>query len=208
MDLGDPNYMAIDTSFSIAFCVLYSQLVDLKDQYPHEFPTYNIIANDVLTTVDKVHAEGFLKKQISLNLENFVLRSEEVVAGLKRYIRHGKKIFILTNSEYYYTKLLLDFAITPFLAKGETWQDLFEYIITLSAKPRFFYDKLKFLWVNQANESMTNVMGKIKPGIYQGGNATQFTDDLALKGDEILYIGDHIYGDILRLKKIVIGERL
>ena len=29
----------------------------------------------------------------------------------------------------------------------------------------------------------------------------QFTDDFNLEGDEILYIGDHIYGDILRLKK-------
>ena len=29
----------------------------------------------------------------------------------------------------------------------------------------------------------------------------KFTDDLQLNGDEILYIGDHIYGDILRLKK-------
>lgn len=38
-------------------------------------------------------------------------------------------------------------------------------------------------------------------GVYQGGNAFQFTDDLNLEGDEILYIGDHIYGDILRLKK-------
>jgi hypothetical protein len=48
---------------------------------------------------------------------------------------------------------------------------------------------------------MTNLPGKIIPGIYQGGNAKQFTDDLQLNGDEILYIGDHIYGDVLRLKK-------
>ena len=43
--------------------------------------------------------------------------------------------------------------------------------------------------------------GKVTSGFYQGGNATQFTRDLNLLGDEILYIGDHIYGDILRLKK-------
>lgn len=48
---------------------------------------------------------------------------------------------------------------------------------------------------------MTNTTGLITHGIYQGGNARKFTDDLKLNGDEILYIGDHIYGDILRLKK-------
>ena len=39
------------------------------------------------------------------------------------------------------------------------------------------------------------------PGVYQGGNAKKFTENLNIRGDEILYIGDHIYGDILRLKK-------
>lgn len=48
---------------------------------------------------------------------------------------------------------------------------------------------------------MTNTMGAIVPGVYQGGNAKKFTEDLNIRGDEILYIGDHIYGDILRLKK-------
>ena len=201
VDLGDPNYMAIDTSFSIAFCVLYSQLVDLKDKFPHDLPSYHMIALDVLSGVDKVHADGSLKLYISQHLDNFVIKEHSVVDGLKRFIHHGKKIFILTNSEYYYTKLLLDYAINPFLKDGETWQDLFEYTITLASKPRFFYDKLRFLNINPNTGCMTNITGPITPGIYQGGNATQFTDDLALVGDEILYIGDHIYGDILRLKK-------
>lgn len=201
VDLSDPNYMAIDTSFSIAFCVLYSQLIDLKDEFPNDLPAYTTIALDVLSSVDKVHADGSLKQYISQHLDQFVVKEEAVVEGLKQFIRHGKKIFILTNSEYFYTKILLDYAINPFLDKGESWQDLFEYTITLANKPRFFYDKLRFLKINSKTGCMTNITGNITPGIYQGGHATKFTDDLALNGDEILYIGDHIYGDILRLKK-------
>ena len=201
VDLGDPNYMAIDTSFSIAFCVLYSQLVDLKDASPHLFPSYNIMALDVLGAVDQVHADGRLKKQISEHLDHYVIRDKSIVDALKRCIQHGKKVFILTNSEYYYTNLLLNHAINPFLDANETWQDLFRFVITLANKPRFFYDNLKFLRVNPDNGTMTNTLGNIQPGVYQGGNAKKFTDDLQLNGDEILYIGDHIYGDILRLKK-------
>ena len=200
VDLGDPNYMAIDTSFSIAFCVLYAQLVDLKEESPQEFPNYSIIAADVLGAVDRVHADGSLKKQISDDLDHYVIREKAVVDGLKRCADYGKKIFVLTNSDYHYTHLLLDYAINPFLEEGETWKDLFEYVITLSNKPRFFYDNLKFLHVNE-DGSMTNTSGSMTPGTYQGGNAKKFTDDLHLNGDEILYIGDHIYGDILRLKK-------
>ena len=201
VDLGAPNYMAIDTSFSIAFCVLYGQLVDLKDTSPNDFPSYDIMALDVLNAVDTVHANGSLKGQISQNLSHYVIQEQAVVDGLQQYIRHKKKIFILTNSEYSYTQLLLDYAINPFLKPGQTWRDLFEYVITLANKPRFFYDNLKFLRINPDTGTMTNTFGSIKPGVYQGGNAKQFTNDLELAGDEILYIGDHIYGDILRLKK-------
>ena len=201
VDLGAPNYMAIDTSFSIAFCVLYGQLVDLKDGSPNDFPSYDIMALDVLNAVDTVHANGSLKGQISQNLSHYVIQEQAVVDGLQQYIRHKKKIFILTNSEYSYTQLLLDYAINPFLKPGQTWRDLFEYVITLANKPRFFYDNLKFLLINPDTGTMTNTFGSINPGVYQGGNAKQFTNDLELAGDEILYIGDHIYGDILRLKK-------
>ncbi len=201
VDLSDPNYIAIDTSFSIAFCTLFGQLIDLKEEYPHDLPNYPTIAMDVLSSVDKVHADGSLKSYISQNLDHFVIKEKGLVDGLKRIIRHGKKLFILTNSEYYYSNLLLEYAINPFLEKNERWQDLFEYTITIANKPRFFYDNLKFLKIAPETGCMTNINGIITPGIYQGGNATKFTDDLALNGDEILYIGDHIYGDILRLKK-------
>lgn len=201
VDLKDPNYIAIDTSFSIAFCVLYGQLIDFKDEHPHELPPYNGIASDVLITVDDVHADGSLKNYIAGNMGEYVIREKAVVDGLKRYIRHGKKFFLLTNSEYHYADLLLNYSINPFLDKGETWRELFEFVITLAYKPRFFYDNLSFLAVNPSDGSMSNIHGNIVPGVYQGGNARKFTQDLAINGDEILYVGDHIYGDILRLKK-------
>ncbi|KTD76520.1 HAD-IG family 5'-nucleotidase [Legionella waltersii] len=201
VDLSDSNYMAIDTSFSIAFCVLYGQLVDLKQKYNHEMPNFQTIAHNVQYCVDKVHSDGSLKNIIIKNLDKYVIREKAVVDGLKHFIRHGKKIFILTNSEYSYSKLLLDYALSPFLSKNESWQDLFQFVITLAYKPRFFYDNLRFLSINPENGTMCNVNGPITPGVYQGGNAKKFTEDLGVGGDEILYIGDHIYGDILRLKK-------
>lgn len=201
VDLGDHNYMPIDTSFSISFCVLYSQLVDLKDELGTQLPSYQTIAADVQYCVDKVHSDGSLKQIIAKNLKKYVIKEQAVVDGLKHFLRHGKKMFILTNSEYSYTKLLLDYALTPFLDKGESWRDLFEYVITLANKPRFFYDNLRFLSVNPHTDLMSNVKGPIVPGVYQGGNAKKFTESLNIRGDEILYIGDHIYGDILRLKK-------
>ncbi|MDF1684968.1 MAG: HAD-IG family 5'-nucleotidase [Legionellaceae bacterium] len=201
IDLNNPNYQVIDTSFSIAFCVLYRQLVDFKDKNNSFVPSYRVLADDVLRMVDHVHSDGSLKQKIKDNLDHFVIKEPALVEGIERFIRHGKKVFIATNSDYSYTKSLLDYAINPFLSKGRTWEDVFEYVITFSNKPRFFYDDLRFLKIDVKTGSMTNVDGPITPGTYQGGTATQFTQDLTLNGDDILYIGDHIYGDILQLKK-------
>lgn len=201
IDLNDHNYMAIDTAFSIAFCVLYAQLVDLKDEMPDEFPEYSQIAQDVLKSVDLVHANGALKNTISKNLEDFVILDSDVVKNMQRYILLGKKFFLLTNSDYKYTNTLLTYAINPFLPAGQNWTDLFEYVITLANKPKFFFDIFPFLKINPANNTLTNWSKKLVPGIYQGGNSKKFTQDLNVRGDEILYVGDHIYGDIVRIKK-------
>ena len=37
--------------------------------------------------------------------------------------------------------------------------------------------------------------------IYEGGNLVDFERVLGVSGDQVLYVGDHIYGDILRSRK-------
>ncbi len=201
IDLGDTNYVAIDTAFSVSLAVIFAQLVEMKKSEPGLFPDYAVIADDCINALDEAHRDGSLKNQVRDNLERYVIKDESIVAGLEKFKRHGKKIFVLTNSDYSYSKLLLDHAINPFLKDHKNWMELFEVSIVLAQKPRFFYDNLRFLRINPTDGSMTNVNEKIVHGLYQGGCAEIFTKDLGLEADEILYIGDHIYGDILRLKK-------
>ncbi|MFN8790164.1 MAG: HAD-IG family 5'-nucleotidase [Bdellovibrionales bacterium] len=202
IDLGTGNYLSIDTFFSLSLAVLFAQIVELKDADTQgRYPEYPKIADDVLDALDEAHRDGTLKTEVRNNLEKYIIKDESVVRGLERFKRHGKKIFILTNSDFHYSKLLLDYAINPFLKEHKSWLELFEMVITFASKPRFFYENAKYLRVNPLDGSMTNWNDKLAPGVYQGGNARQFTNDLGLDGDDILYIGDHIYGDILRLKK-------
>ncbi len=207
IDLSDVHlYTAIDTAFSISVATLFAQLVDIKEAEvaagrADSMPDFDTISQDVISTLDMAHRDGSLKGEVAKNLEKYIIRDPEVVAGLERYRKHDKKIFIVTNSDFYYSKLLLDYAIDPFLKNYSSWMDLFEIVVTFSQKPRFFYDKLPFLKVNPTDGSMTNFDEPLGKGIYQGGCANKFAKDLGVEGDDILYIGDHIYGDILRLKK-------
>ena len=202
IDLRDPNYLSIDTSFSIAFAGLFMQLVDLKDRdEASTLPDYSHIAEDLTQALDRAHRDGSLKDEVRRHLDQYILKDGPLVEGLERYKKHGKKLFVVTNSDYSYTKLLLDYTINPFLKNHRHWSELFEIVITLAAKPRFFVDNQRFLKIDPATGLMSNMDQKLEAGIYQGGSANVFTADLAAEPDEILYIGDHIYGDILRLKK-------
>ncbi len=202
IDLSTGEYLAIDTAFSISNAVLYSQIVELKEtDTGNKYPEYATIADDVLEMLDEAHRDGSLKSEVRKNLDKYIIKDPHVVHGLERFKKHGKKIFIVTNSDFGYSKLLMDYAINPFLKDHKSWEDLFEYVVTFAQKPKFFIQKANFLKVNPADGTLTNYDRKLEPGIYQGGCATKFTNDLDVDGDDILYIGDHIYGDILRLKK-------
>lgn len=222
IDLNDPHYYSVDTAFAISHATLFMQLVDLKNrQESHKaqlaqglqpkngagdcgekgIPEYAILADDIMECLDTAHRDDSLKRVVQADLAKYIHKDPLLVEGLERFKRHDKKLFLLTNSDYGYTKTLLDFAITPYLKEHSHWSELFEIVITVAQKPRFFNDTLKFLRVDPQTGSMRNYDQKLTPGIYQGGCAKTFTKDLQLNGDDVLYVGDHIYGDILRLKK-------
>ncbi len=204
VDIGDPQYMSIDTTFSIAHTILFSQLVDLKDKYPElNLPEYPNMADDVTYAVDIAHRDGSLKNAVKENLDHYIIKDENIVTALERFKAYGKKLWIITNSDYNYSKALLDYTINPFLKNHKDWKELFEITVTLASKPKFFTDTPNFLKVDPETALMENFDSTVIPGIYQGGNAIKLQSDFKLEGDQILYLGDHIYGDIVKLKKAI-----
>lgn len=201
IDLNDEWVQSLDTSFSISNGILFGQLVDMRDQ-GHDIPNYAILADDIKEILDLAHSDGTLKDQVRENFDHFILKDPTIAEVLERFKRYGKKLLVITNSDFKYTKLLLDNTITPFLKEHKDWMELFDIVITQSMKPRFFTSRSNFLTVDPKSGTMTNFEGKIQEGkIYQGGFAGKLQQDLGLEGDEILYLGDHIYGDVVSIKK-------
>lgn len=203
IDLNDSDRFAIvDTTFSIAYCVLYMQIVDLKDNHPElNLPDYKTIEHDILEGLDTSHRDGSLKSQVKKAVKKYIVQDAAIVASLERFKKHGKKLWVITNSDYEYSKLLLDYTINPFLKEHKSWAELFNLVITASQKPRFFTDKMPLLQIDPSTGLMRNHHGKIEDGIYQGGNAQTIQKNAGLTGEQILYLGDHIYGDVLQIKK-------
>jgi HAD superfamily 5'-nucleotidase-like hydrolase len=203
VDLNDTSRFSIlDTMFSMAYGVMFAQLVELKQKSPDlDLPDFKQIELDVLDALDMSHRDGSLKGEVKKNIKKYIIQDEQAVQVLEEFKRFGKKLWVITNSEFDYTRLLLDYTINPFLKEHKSWMDLFDVVITAAAKPRFFTDNLSFLKIDPKSGLMSNFHEKVLSGIFQGGCASRLQKDLGLSGEQILYLGDHIYGDILSLKK-------
>jgi len=203
IDLNDSDrFSIVDTAFSVAYCVLFMQIIEIKDKNPAlGLPDYKTIEKDLIEALDVSHRDGTLKNEVKQNVKNYILQDAVAVRALEKFKKHGKKLWVITNSDFEYSKLLLDYAINPFLKDHKHWSELFNLVITLASKPKFFTDKLPLLQVDSATGLMRNHHGPIMDGIYQGGCAEIIQKHAGLSGEQILYLGDHIYGDVLSIKK-------
>jgi len=200
IDLRDPDFQSLDTSFAISYGVLFSQLVQMKSEGA-SLPSYRTLADDVNHAIDTLHQDDSIKSRLRADFDTYVIQDPKVAGMLERYRDYGKKLMIITNSDYGYTRQLMDYSLNPFLKKHKTWQDLFDIVITFADKPRFFEQKNRFLKIDPETELMSNHTDPVSSGIFQGGNFHKLQKDLGYSGSEILYLGDHIYGDVVSIKK-------
>jgi len=200
IELSDPSFVPLDTLFAISTGVLYAQIVQLKSQGV-ELPDYADLAKSVGEAVDQVHRDGSLKEAIKADFSRFVIQDPLVPRLLERYKDYGKKLMIITNSDYDYTKALMEYAMDPFWKSNKGWREVFDLVITFADKPRFFERPSRFLRIDPDTGLMSNHEGSVASGLYQGGWFKPLQRDLGLEGREILYLGDHIYGDVVSTKK-------
>ncbi len=219
IDIKLPDFQSLDTSFSISSGVLYSQFVQLKEDLQNtsssstdsineevysekgKLPDFYQMAEDINWALDTVHQDGSLKSIIRDNFDKYVDVDPKVALLLERYLDYGKKLVLITNSDYTYSNALLNYAISPYLKKHKRWQELFQVVVTLAGKPKFFTERAGFLRVDEKTGLMSNHFGSVFRGIYQGGWFKKLQEDMGVHGSEILYIGDHIYGDVVSIKK-------
>lgn len=200
IDLNSPYFQSLDTNFSVSNGIMYAQLVDMKDK-GFDIPDYTKLADDIKEVIDIAHSDGSLKGYALDHIEDFIIQDPEVARLLERFKRFGKKLIVITNSEWWWTKRLMEYTINPFLKEHKDWTEVFEIVTCLASKPKFFTSKNMFLKIDPDTGLMSNIEGKIESGIFQGGWAGKLQSDLGLTGEEILYVGDHIFGDVLKLKK-------
>jgi HAD superfamily 5'-nucleotidase-like hydrolase len=201
------NFAWVDTLFALPEACLYSQLVEFWDAAPAPpggKPSYRQLYKDIRECIDEAHADNSLKSVIKKSPGTYIEREVELAHALHRFRSAGKKLFLLTNSLWDYTNAVMTFLLDGMLEGYPSWKNYFDAVIVGARKPDFFQKTHPFLRVDEATGTTSAepaVIAFERGKVYQAGNLKRFEKLVKCGGERILYVGDHIYGDILRSKR-------
>ncbi|XP_057177755.1 cytosolic purine 5'-nucleotidase-like [Triplophysa rosa] len=212
------RFYILNTLFNLSETYLYACLVDFftkstrykncEKGFKHGdlFMSHRSMFQDVRDAMDHLHDTGTLKERTLKNLDKYVIKDPRLPDLLSR-IKEAAKVFLATNSDFTYTegimKYLLDSPHGPKNPK-KTWQSYFDLVVVDTKKPLFFAGGtvLRQVDTDTGKLRIGTYTGGLQHGtVYSGGSSDIVCDLLDVRGKDILYVGDHIFGDILKSKK-------
>lgn len=202
--LKNPEYAWIDTLFALPEACLLAGTVDLFEQKLKAPLDFSKLYDDIREAIDTVHRDNSLKTLIRENIGRYIFKDPELGPALHKLRSGGKKLFLLTNSLWDYTNAVMAYLLDGVLPEYPSWRNYFDYVITGGSKPGFFSEAKPFLEVDtttEANTTLGEASTLERNKVYQGGNLGDFERLTDHAGETVLYVGDHIYGDILKSKK-------
>jgi len=203
MRMTTPRYALIDTLFALPEAALYAALVDYcETAEPTRDHDWKRLYRDIRYCVDLAHRDNSIKDEIIADTDHYLQRNVDLALTLHKFRSAGKKLFVLTNSYATFTDHILSYLLDDLLPEYPKWQNYFDIIITGANKPEFFTDRHPFKIVDTDETVLGEEFSEFDGNtIYQGGNLVDFERISGFRGNRVLFVGDHIYGDIVRSKK-------
>eukprot|EP00283_Hemiselmis_rufescens_P003923 CAMPEP_0173435748 /NCGR_PEP_ID=MMETSP1357-20121228/15566_1 /TAXON_ID=77926 /ORGANISM="Hemiselmis rufescens, Strain PCC563" /LENGTH=560 /DNA_ID=CAMNT_0014400767 /DNA_START=257 /DNA_END=1939 /DNA_ORIENTATION=+ len=214
------DYANIDTLFSLPDAFMYAQLVDFKDANEDKYPmlkgkSYEQMYKDVRRSVDLCHRDGVIKDRVSEDPGKYIQAEPGIVDMIKRLKLSGRKVFLLTNSLWDYTNVVMNHICGNSQADSRNleWLDLFDLVIVGACKPGFLDDpQLSLFRVHPESDKLSNMDNALfdppelslsKGKVFQGGNYNHLHHLLGnfIAGPQIMYVGDHMFSDVIRGKR-------
>ncbi len=197
------RYHFIDTLYALSEAALYTGIIDAYDARGEKVDHARLFT-DIREAIDEAHRDGTVQAAITSDLPKYIKRDEMLAPTLHKLRSAGKKLFVLTNSRRPYTEVVMTHLLGSASAEYPTWKHFFDAVVVAAAKPAFFQEHrplMERIHEDREDGQMRPAQGLERMKIYEGGNLYDFERMLGVPGDRVLYVGDHIYGDILRSKK-------
>jgi 5'-nucleotidase len=198
--LSLPRFAWIDTLFALPEACLFAEAIEALEGRG-EGVDYARLYDDIREAIDTVHRDGSLKAIVKKDLPRFLVKDLELGPALHKLRSGGKRLFLLTNSFWDYTEAVMSWVLDGVLPEYPSWKNYFDVVITGAGKPGWFSEQRPILELSPQGEVVGEAASLERGVIYQGGSLAAFQRVGGIGGDRVLYVGDHIYGDILRSRK-------
>ncbi|MBK7778872.1 MAG: HAD-IG family 5'-nucleotidase [Sandaracinaceae bacterium] len=198
------RYVWLDALGSLPEVSLFAAAVDAVDRglgnpgSPRR--DYASLFRDVRAAVDECTRDGSLRKRVVDEPDRYLDVDPALGAALHRLRSAGKRLFLLTDSDAAYT----DAIMAHLLGRSPdypSYHRYFDWVITDAQKPAFFTSQTPFREVLRGGALGAPVAELERGRVYAGGCLETFEQALGVVEDRVLYVGDHIHGDVLRAKK-------
>ncbi len=203
MRMTTARYALVDTLFALPDASLYAALVDyFETVQPEKKHDWQRLYRDIRYCIDLAHRDDSIKNEIIDDTDQYLERTVDLALTLHKFRSAGKKLFVLTNSYAPFTDHILSYLLDDLLPEYPRWQNYFDIVVTGAQKPDFFTERNPFLQVDTDGTILGKEFSQFdRSKIYQGGNLVDFERISGFRGNRVLFVGDHIYGDIVRSKK-------
>jgi HAD superfamily 5'-nucleotidase-like hydrolase len=193
------RYHWVDTLYALSEAAVYARVIDYLEakELPVDFAA---LFADIRESIDEAHRDGSILGTVDADLPRFVDRDPLLAATLHKFRSAGKRLFLLTNSRWPFTQKMMTYLLGDAMPEYPSFRHYFDVIVCASQKPSFFQDH-RPLMIRQGDEVKPAVIPLERGAVYEGGNLADLERALGTVGDRVLYVGDHIYGDILRSKR-------
>jgi HAD superfamily 5'-nucleotidase-like hydrolase len=193
------RYHWIDTLYALSEAAMYAAIIEAFEERGMAVK-YGRLFLDIRECIDEAHSDGTILGPVMKEPDRFIIRDPQLASTLHKLRSAGKRLFVLTNSREQYTERLLGHLLDGVLPDYPSYRHYFDLVLVAARKPRFFQERLPFL--EKKNGELVPAPLPLERGkFYEGGNLRDLMRTLGVPGQGVLYVGDHIYGDMLRSKK-------
>uniref|UniRef100_I1R4J8 Uncharacterized protein n=1 Tax=Oryza glaberrima TaxID=4538 RepID=I1R4J8_ORYGL len=128
----EPEFAAMDTTFSCCEGYLFAQLVDLMDTNPQEVPapTYMTLYKHLREAFDQGYKDGTLKQSVANDLARYIDKDPSLLPMLQNIKNKGISTFLITDSLWDYTDIVMDYALHQDKVNKHSWLQYFDIVFT------------------------------------------------------------------------------
>ncbi|KAH9806184.1 HAD-superfamily hydrolase subfamily IG 5'-nucleotidase [Citrus sinensis] len=189
--VGLMDFFCFTEACLIADIVQY--FVDAKLEFDASY-----IYEDVNRAIQHVHRRGLVHRGILSDPNRYLVKNGQVLQFVKMLREKGKKLFLLTNSPYYFVDGGMRFMLEDSTGYTDSWRELFDVVIAQANKPDFYTSDHPFRCYDTEKDTLafTKVDAFIPNKIYYHGCLKSFLQITKWNGPEVIYFGDHLFSDL------------